>query len=66
MSKKKITKEEMFQQSMAPIMDAYQQGVEALMLAYMAESGLTLKQIKPVTVQDGNIIRTYVTRREGV
>lgn len=58
-------KKQMEQETLQPILNQYQMGVETLMLAYMAESGLGLDQITPVTVQEGNVIRTYVTKREG-
>jgi len=57
--------EQMEDEALGPMIQVYQMGVETLMLAYMAESGLGLDKIEPVTTQEGLVIRTYI-RKKGV
>jgi hypothetical protein len=48
---------------MQPVLDRYQSGIDVLLFAYLAETGLSLKEVEKVTVQRGRKICTHLQRK---
>ena len=53
--------QEMEQQALAPVLHEYRLGIETLIFAFLAESGLGLNKFDINTKTVGNVVKTWVS-----